>query len=243
VEAIAAALAVLAGASLQSATGFGFAMLASPLLFALIGPQEAVAAGSIVSTLVNVVTLGGERRRPAPLPADVTVICLCSIPGLALGAVALRVLPTQVLSLVVAAGVVAGLTVRVRAARRARTDRIAPAWSAPAAGLSSGVLSTSTGISGPPIILHLLGRGVAPGRLRDTFAVIFLVQGVLGIATLALAGTLRVPGSLGLLIVAALAGQVLGRSLFARMDAARYERVVLVVLAGTALVAVVSAFV
>jgi uncharacterized membrane protein YfcA len=240
VETLAAALAVLAGAALQSATGFGFAMLASPLLFALLGPEQAVATGGVISAVINIVTLGGERRRPAPLERDAAVLCICSIPGLLVGAVAVRVLPTHVLLLIVAAGVLAGLAVRLRAARRA-VLRIAPAWSAPLAGLASGLLSTSTGLSGPPIILHLVGRGITPTRMRDTFAVVFLVQGILGIGALAVAGSLHLPGALWILILAGLAGQVLGRGVFARLDAARYEKVVLVVLAGAALVAVVSA--
>ena len=39
---IAAGVAVLAGAALQSATGFGFALVAAPLLFAATEPEQAV---------------------------------------------------------------------------------------------------------------------------------------------------------------------------------------------------------
>ena len=39
---IAAGVAVLAGAALQSATGFGFALVSAPLLFAATTPARAV---------------------------------------------------------------------------------------------------------------------------------------------------------------------------------------------------------
>ena len=60
---VAAALALFVGASLQSATGFGFALLSAPILFALLGPREAVTAGVVVAILLNSLTLAGERSR------------------------------------------------------------------------------------------------------------------------------------------------------------------------------------
>ena len=47
-----AALAVFVGAALQSATGFGFALVAAPVLFALLGPREAVTAGVLLGLVL-----------------------------------------------------------------------------------------------------------------------------------------------------------------------------------------------
>jgi uncharacterized membrane protein YfcA len=131
--------------------------------------------------------------------------------------------------------------VRVRA--RGRETGPVPAWSAPLAGLTGGALGTSTGISGPPLIFHLLARGLEPSHMRDTLAAIFMSLGALGLAALALAGSLEVPGGMALLGTAALAGQVAGRRVFARMSPAAYEPVVLAVLLVAAAIALVSAFV
>ena len=57
-----AALATFAAAGLQSATGFGFALIAGPAFFAVLGPEEAVAAVLVLGAAVNVLMLAGERR-------------------------------------------------------------------------------------------------------------------------------------------------------------------------------------
>jgi uncharacterized protein len=232
---------VLAGGVLQSATGFGFSMLTSPLLLALLGPQQAVTSSSILGLLLSGVLLVGEGRRPAVARRDAALLVAFSLPGLVLGAIAVSTLSVQVLALVMAVGVFAGLAVRVRS--RHAGVRPAARWSAPLAGLASGTLSTSTGISGPPLIFHLLARGLPPARMRDTLAAIFFSLGAIGLIPLAITGSLDVPSGMALLLAAALAGQVLGRRVFARMHPGHYEPVVLGVLTVAATIALVSAFV
>lgn len=234
-----AALAVLAGAALQSATGFGFALVAAPVLFALLGPRQAVTAGVALALVVNALTLATERRRPALRARDAAALVAWSVPGLAAGAVALRELPERPLSALVAAAVLAGLALRLRARRPAGAPRARP-WQLPAAGLSSGALATSTSLSGPPLVLCLLARGAGPGAMRDTLAAIFVAQAVLALPALVATGTLTLPAGAGALLAAAVAGQLLGRRAFAWLHGERYERAVLAVLALTALVALAA---
>ena len=67
---IAAGVAVLAGAALQSATGFGFALVSAPLVFAAAEPEQAVWLLILLGLIVNLMTLGTEGRRPQPLVRD-----------------------------------------------------------------------------------------------------------------------------------------------------------------------------
>lgn len=240
-----AALAVFAGAVLQSATGFGFALVAAPILFALLGPQQAVTAGVLLALVLNVLTLATERRRPTVLAREAGLLLAWSLPGVALGALALRELPEQVLSVLVALAVLAALAVRVRARSRSRSREphavARPrAWQAPVAGLTSGALSTSTSLSGPPLVFYLLARAAPPAPMRDTLAALFVVQALLGFPALLLSGTFELPAGLWALTAAALAGQLLGRGAFARLRGERYETAVVAVLVLTALVALVG---
>src|SRR5205085_840073 len=109
----AAALALFVGAALQSATGFGFALVSAPVLFALLGPREAVTAGVVVAILLNSLTLATERRRPEVLVRDAVALVAWSLPGIVVGVLALRHVPRQPLSVVVALAVLAGLALRV----------------------------------------------------------------------------------------------------------------------------------
>ena len=237
-----AAAAVFLGASLQSATGFGFALVAAPVLFAVFGPQEAVTAGVLLGVAINLLTLATEGRMPRVLRSEVLALVAWSLPGLALGALALRELPERLLSALVALGVLGGLALRLRArrARSAGTPARAHRWSAPLAGVSSGALSTSTALSGPPIVLHLLARGVTSEQMRDTLAAVFVALALLSVPALLISGTFDVPGAIVALLGAGLAGQFVGRRLFARLAGRGHENVVLVVLAVAALIALAA---
>jgi uncharacterized membrane protein YfcA len=238
-----AALALFVGAALQSATGFGFALVSAPILFALLGPREAVTAGFIVAIGLNSLTLATEGRRPRVLVRDGALIVAWSLPGIALGVLVLHEVPEQPLSVLVAIAVLAGLALRVRS-RRAATPalRFRP-WLLPAAGVTAGALGTSTSLNGPPLVFCLLARGVAPRQMRDTLAAIFLAEAVIGVPALLLSGTFTQPRALGVLLLAGLAGQLLGRRAFGWLEGERYEWAVLAALAATALVALATTIV
>ena len=188
---IAAGFAVLAGAALQSATGFGFALTAAPLLFAAAEPEPAVWLLIVLGLIVNLMTLGTEGRRPQPLVRD-----SLTHPGVghargsswACWRCASSARPRC--RSAVTLGVFATLAVRALARRRQRDAGPGdpPAWAAPAAGFASGALTTSTNTSGPPVVLYALARGATPVQTRDTLTVTFVGFGLLGAAALALAG-------------------------------------------------------
>ncbi len=240
-----AALAVFVGAALQSATGFGFALVAAPILFALLGPQQAVTAGVLLGLMLNALTLATERRRPAVLARDAALLVGWSLPGLAAGALALRELSEQLLSALVALAVLAALALRVRSRARRLAVEVAArprVWHAPAAGVASGALSTSASLSGPPLVFYLLARS-APAPMRDTLAAIFIVQALLGLPALLVSGTFDIPAGAWALLAAGLAGQLLGRRAFAWLRGERYERAVIALLVLTALVALLASVV
>ena len=61
-----AAAAVLVGSIVQSATGFGFALVAAPVLFPVLGPKEAIGTLLVLACVGSVLILATERRRPRP---------------------------------------------------------------------------------------------------------------------------------------------------------------------------------
>lgn len=235
---------VAAGGLVQSATGFGFALTSAPLLFAAAEPERAVGLLIVLGLEVNLLTLGTEGRRPEPLAGDAITILAYGIPGLFAGVLALRALGSTALQVAVTIGVLATLAVRALARRRA-TPRPAepPRWMAPAAGFTSGALTTSTNTSGPPIVLYALARGATPVQTRDTLTVTFIGFGALGAAALALGGADWVPSAeaLAVLVPAVVLGHLAGRPVFARLAEDRYEPVLTAVLVLTALAGLATA--
>ena len=76
------------------------------------------------------------------------------------------------------------------------------------AGFVAGTLSTSTGTSGPPIVIALSGKELSPSAFRGTISAIFLVQGSVAMVAFALGGQIT-PGALGV-AAAGLPGLLLG---------------------------------
>jgi uncharacterized membrane protein YfcA len=229
-----AALAVLLGAALQSATGFGFALAAAPLLVAVLGPRVTVSTMVVLALVVTVLTLAGERRRPRIDRREALSLVGWSLPGLLIGVLVLRLVPERGLTVLVLASVIAAVLLRLRAPVRVR--RWSPARAA-ATGMTSGVLSTSTGVGGPPIVFHLLARRLPAERMRDTLTVVWLAGGLLTGGVLLATGSLSLPDEMPVLVAATVAGQLAGRQVFALLGGERYERTVLGVLLVTALVA------
>jgi uncharacterized membrane protein YfcA len=251
VLAVAAAGAVMAGAALQSAVGFGFALVAAPLLYAAApSPEQAVGLMTLLGLEVNLLTLLAERRRPEPVWRDVAAVVAWSLPGALAGVAVLRALDAVALQLLVTAGVLVALAVNLRAAHRPagsvpRAPRQEVAWWArPLAGLSSGALNTSTTTGGPPVVLLLMARGLRPPVVRDTLTTSFVGFAAVAVAALALTGTDEaVPDApwVAALVPLTAAGQLAGRPVFARLAAARsYERVLTVVLLVTVLAGLVG---
>jgi uncharacterized protein len=231
-------LAALLGATVQSTIGFGFALVAAPLLVAVLGPRPAVSAVVVLALVVSALVLAGERRRPRIELRETIALVAWAVPGLLAGVLLLRAVPERALEMLVACVVLAAVALRLRSPPQARP------WSHPRAAVSavsSGVLSTSTGIGGPPLVFHLLGRGLSPVPMRDTLAVVWLFGGVLSAVILLVTETLVLPDEMPMLLAATLIGYAAGRRIFAAFYGERYERAVLGVLTATALIALVAA--
>ena len=148
---VAAALVLLLGALVQAATGFGFALAAAPPLFVLLEPAAAVSALAVIGTQVNLMTLASERRRPVVMRAQAAGLVVAAVPGLWLGTIVLRWLPEDVLRVAVGLLVLGALALRSFGPRADVARSPARPWETAASGLASGMLNTSTGLSGPPL--------------------------------------------------------------------------------------------
>jgi uncharacterized protein len=231
-----AAAAVLAGAAVQSATGFGFALIVSPAMFAVLDPFEAVSALLALGLALNVLVL--LDRGPGPVGwRALAPLLLGALPGLALGVLALEALSKAALQLLVGIAVVVAVVVQMRLGRS--DPREMGVISSAATGAVSGALTTSISVSGPPIVLWLDARRVPPAEFRATLAAAFLALNFAGwVALLAGSGVgeLAEPSLLLPLFGLVLVGHVIGAVAFRRLDQRSFRMTVLalVLVAGLA---------
>jgi uncharacterized membrane protein YfcA len=240
-----AALATFVGSTLQSATGFGVALIASPALFAAFDPNEAVTTLFIISATLNVLMLFAERRPRRIVSNRLVRLLGWALPGLAAGALILAALskPTLQIAVGLAVLVAVALQARAQATRPDEAPSSEPVWATPAVGFTSGVLSTTTGTSGPPLVLWFHHLRFTPAEVRDTLAAAFLGLNAFGAVALAAFGDgLAVPGWLriAVLVGLAVAGQVIGRALFERLDAGYFRVIGLAVVAAAGVGSVVA---
>lgn len=197
------ALALVVGCLIQTALGFGMAVLAAPIIV-LLRPDwvpVALTVTALVLSLVNIWHLRHDIRIRAMFAPIVS-----RIPGTIIGTWILLQLPVQALQLLVAVAVL--LAVMISAL--GRTFEATPrrlAW----AGFISGIMGSTTAIGGPPMAL-VMQHGKARA-IRANLAFYFAYSCVLSLVSYQLSGVLTPDlwrDSLSF-IPAALLGFVLGR--------------------------------
>jgi uncharacterized membrane protein YfcA len=234
---IAAICAATFGAALIQATiGFGFALFLMPPLATLLGPVDAVVVSTLLGAVSNSRILAGAWRHAdwrlvLPMLAGAAV-------GMPVGLAALLAADPRLLRAAIALVVLASTLVIWR-------SRPLPWHGRPmelGAGWLSGVLNTSTGTNGPPVVLYLQGIRMAPARFRGTLAAYFSASSAIALVLLAARGAVG-PRTIWLALASLpvlLAGYAIGVRAFRRIDPARFRHLVIGILVVTAVVAFLS---
>ena len=244
---VAVAVAVVIGAALQSAAGFGFSLVVAPSLFHALNPGQALTAMVVMALALSLLMLFGERRRPEIRTREVALVVGWGVPGLIAGAVVLGLLGKPILQVAVGVVVVLAAGADIVTFARAGAGPEAAPWPAFPAGLISGALTTTTGVNGPPLLLWFQRLGASQGEVRDSLAACFASLAVLSALVLLGAGMLDLgpvtaPWLLLLILLVAV-GRLAGREVFVRMPPDRFRTagLVLAVVAGlTSIVAGVT---
>lgn len=223
--------ALLAGI-VTGLTGFGLALISTPILLFVYEPRTVVVLTAIFSVFINTAVVWDswhEARKRLALALLVPALI-----GVVVGVEVLRVIDPDYVRLGVGVVVVFSALLLVRDVRLPGAET---RWGTLVAGSASGALSTSTGLAGPPVVLLLASRGLPKHEFRGTSALYFLPMSVAGIAVLALRGLVdasEIP--LGLLLVpAAIVGKAVGTALLRRVSEGAFRALTLglVILTGT----------
>jgi uncharacterized membrane protein YfcA len=238
--------ATTAGAALlQAASGFGFAVLATPLFLLFIDPQRAVQLVIIITTALSLVVLPGLWR--AILPGLLLRLGLGSLAGLPLGLIAFRHAdPLLVRALVggtiLAFALLLGWRRRHGAGEPSGPFGVRPRFEV-ATGAISGIATALVGMAGPPVLIYLLLAGAPPRTARATLLAFFTLAYA---ATLAAhAATIGIPAqtwlSAGALIPFAILGGLAGRPLGDRLSADAFAILAIFLLAAAGIYTLATA--
>ena len=231
-------VAIIAVATVvQGVSGFGFSLASMPLLAALLGVEKALAIQTTLGIVSN--SLTAVRSRSDIVGGTAARMLAAAVCGMPVGWVLLNHVSGRSLKFLV------GVVVATLALALAKHVRIRSNGSVAdlVSGLVSGVLSTSVGTNGPPLVLALSGRNMPAANQRATLSTCFAVSNLIVFSALLSSGRIDRPvlvavsASLPLLVVASSAGH----RLFDRLQQHQYDRLVIWLLFASAAVAIVSA--
>ena len=230
--------AVALGAAAQQLVGFGFALLAMPLLTAIVGPQDAVAVAAVGSLAGG--GMMAWRLRHLTDRRRLRRLVLGALAGLPLGVLVLAHVPDTPLRIAVAVAVLAAVGV-LATGFHLRSER--PALEV-GAGFASGVSGGAIGISGPPVVLVLQAARMEQHAFRATTVAFFTVTNLVLLPLVLGSGVvgLDIWPAAAVAVPAAVAGNRACEGVAQRVSPERFRPLVLgllVVAAGVALLAAV----
>ena len=173
---IVVAVAIFSAAFVQMLAGFGFALLAMPIMTLAVPVEEAV----VIVAIFGLATTGWQSihlRRDAE-PGLVRRLTLFSLLGMPLGLVVLNVVDDRTLRIVLGVSVLTRHLCCWRGV--SASPHVGPGLDA-GCGFLSGVLNTSLGTNGPPLVFDLQARGLDADSFRATISAVFVFSNIVAL--------------------------------------------------------------
>ena len=230
-------LAVLLAGFLRGLTGFGFALVAAPIVSTLVEPRIVVPMVLIHGTVTSI-PLVVHARHDVQL-MHIWPLMAGAIAGAPFGSYLLFVLDADKLRLLI--GIVAfgfALLFLAGVSRKVHRERLAflPV------GFVSGLLNGSSSLAGPPVILFFANQGVPPAVFRANILALFFATNIATIFVFIIGGLFSVDAFLlALAFGPSLAiGTYLGARYARSVNARLFRGVALSVVMGSGIIAIVD---
>jgi uncharacterized membrane protein YfcA len=236
-ELVVVGVAVFFAAFTQAVAGFGFGLMAVPLMTLAIQPKIAV----VVSTLLGI-SLTTWQAWHLRADADYKIarrLILSAYCGMPIGLWVFITVSNNTLRLILGIAVVIAV---ILLAFRMNLHHVGPGLDI-GAGFLSGILNTSLSTNGPPLAFALQARQLDAVRFRATINTVFAFSNVVGLSLFLAAGRVTRHG----LLAAAVAlpslflGQAAGIPIRRHVSGERFRVLVLLLLVGTAVSAIIGA--
>jgi uncharacterized membrane protein YfcA len=235
-----AVLAVAIASFVRGLTGFGFAIVATPLLALVYPPVIAVPIATLLQIPSGLPTV--IRDWPDTNFKAATTAWLGGVPALIPGVFLVGSMSPDIMRLLVGAAVVFS-TIALTFGKK--LDREPKPFELVGAGALSGLMQGAVAMAGPPVILLILSSSWTAARCRATLSFTFLLLGTASLVFATIHGLVTMES----LIIAAvtlpglLLGQAIGSALFVRVDAKRYRSISIICVAIAGLLVVIRGLV
>jgi uncharacterized protein len=177
-------IVVFAASLTMSVAGFGFGLIAAPLLFLFLEPRIVVLFSSTLGAILGLLVF--LQARQYAKPKIIVILGLSSLVGLPFGIFMLSEVSVPVLKIVIGTLVIIfGLLLFRGYAFKMKNEHLGSAIS----GYIGGVLMTGTGLGGPPVVLFLINQEHDKQMFRANLAAYLFICGIASFAALGFSET------------------------------------------------------
>ena len=233
---IAAAIVLLAG-FVRAISGFGFALVATPLLLFVFDPKSVVVIIIILGMLTGLLLLFRTRhyidRRRA------LIMCGSGILGIPIGAYLLSSLNPSIIKLIIAILIIPlSIILLLGHSHQFKRDSLGCGIS----GFLGGLLGASTSFSGPPVVLFLLNQGLVKERFVGTLTAYFVFMGIASVVAFSSLGmvTIDILLKVAMLLPTTILGFYIGIKVLPRINATLFRRIAASIVSVAALAIIVT---
>lgn len=178
----------------QSLSGFGFSLLAVPLMTLVVSPRDAVVVATVIGALST--TSQAYIDRAFVDAAIAKRLTLASFIGMPFGLTAFVLVSETGLRVVLGVVVLVSAVMLLRGFQlhdeKHRLDWVL--------GVVSGFLSTSTSTNGPPLVFVMQARRIDPAVFRATINTVFSLVNIVAVVLFAVAGKVNTQNLGGVLV-------------------------------------------
>lgn len=226
---IAKVLAVVFSAALvQSIVGFGYALLAAPMLTLIMGPKEMVVFLLFSGLYLRLYMFYREYK--GIVIRDIKYLILGNVLGIIPGVYILKVINVPMFKLFI--GVVLLISVifinfKIKWKSKSLT------FDGMLFGFFSGFLGSSTSVSGPPIVMYMLNTFEDKSKIRTTMIAFFTFGTMMTLTGLFIAGTFEPSAALGLPIYSipfVMLAAKIGEKIFYHMNQDVFRKIIILLI-------------
>lgn len=221
-------IVVFSAALVQSIVGFGYALLAAPLLTLIMGPKEMVVFLLFSGLYLRFYMF--YRVHKEVVMADIKYLILGNILGIIPGIYILKVINVPMFKLFI--GVVLLISVLlINFQFKWKSKSLT--FDGLLFGFFSGFLGSSTSVSGPPIVLYMLNTFEDKAKIRTTMITFFTFGTIITLLGLFIAGTFKPSAALGLPIYSipfVMLAAKIGERIFYHMNQKVFRRLVILLI-------------
>lgn len=237
---ILALFAVLFAAFIRGLAGFGFALILAPILLLILNPVAVVVINLFLSLLSNIVVVIHSFARidfKRVLP-----IALSSLLGIPIGVWIISVVASSILKILIGAVIICFAALVASGFRKTfASERL----SSSIAGFFSGILSSSTSLGGPPVVLFMHIQEWPKDIIHPSLAGYFIVLGSCSLIALSLSAQVAMSTIItaASLAPALVVGTGLGMVVFHKVNARFFRALSLAIIICAGLLGVISGLV